>query len=101
MNTLTANEANAEKLLTDLKVLARDAEEMLKTTAGQAGDKMSDLRTRLASALESAKATGHRLEEKAVAGAKATDRAIRQHPYESLGIAFGAGLLIGVLAGRR
>ncbi|HYT58698.1 MAG TPA: DUF883 family protein [Haliangiales bacterium] len=101
MNTMTVNEANAEKLLTDLKTLARDAEEMLKTTAGQAGEKMSDLRTRLASALESAKATGHRLEEKAVAGAKATDRAIRQHPYESLGVAFGVGLLIGVLAGRR
>src|SRR6266404_1756666 len=98
---MTANESNAEKVLTDLKVLARDAEEMLKATAGQAGDKMSDVRTRLAGALESAKATCHRLEEKAVAGAKATDRVIREHPYESIGVAFGLGLLIGVLVGRR
>src|SRR5438477_8765202 len=98
---MTANETNAEKVITDLKTLAGDAEEMLKATAGQAGDKMNDVRSRLAAALESAKATCHRLEEKAVAGAKATDRVIREHPYESIGIAFGAGLLIGVLAGRK
>jgi ElaB/YqjD/DUF883 family membrane-anchored ribosome-binding protein len=87
--------------MTDLKVLARDAEELLKATAGEAGGKLADVRTRLAEALETAKATCHRLEEKAVAGAKATDRAIREHPYESLGVAFGVGLLIGVLVGRR
>ncbi len=97
----TTNEASAEKIITDLKVLARDAEEMLKTTAGQAGGKMSEVRARLASALESAKATCHRLEDKARAGAKAADHAIREHPYESIGVAFGMGLLIGVLVGRR
>ena len=33
--------------------------------------------------------------------AKKTDEAIRSHPYESMGIAFGVGILIGVLIGRR
>ena len=33
--------------------------------------------------------------------AKKTDEAIRTHPYESIGIAFGVGILIGVLIGRR
>ena len=32
------NEANMEKLLADLKILSRDAEAVLQTTAGQAGD---------------------------------------------------------------
>ena len=41
------------------------------------------------------------VEEKAVEGAKATDKAIRTHPYESLGVAFGVGLLVGVLVARR
>ena len=35
------------------------------------------------------------------ATAKKTDEAIRSHPYESIGIAFGVGVLIGVLIGRR
>jgi ElaB/YqjD/DUF883 family membrane-anchored ribosome-binding protein len=100
-----ANEANMEKVMTDLKVLTRDAEALMLATAGQAGEKMSekmsDLRQRLSSALESAKATCHRWEEKAVAGAKVADKTIREHPYESIGLAFGVGLLIGVLVGRR
>lgn len=99
------NEANMEKLGTDLKELSRDAEAMLQATAGQAGEKMGALRERLSSALESAKTTYRRVGEKTVAGAKVADKTIREHPYESIGIAagvaFGLGLLIGVLAGRR
>jgi ElaB/YqjD/DUF883 family membrane-anchored ribosome-binding protein len=97
---MTTAEANA-RLASDLKAVVRDAEELMKATAGQAGEKLTELRGRLAAALESAKATCHRLEEKTVAAAKATDRTIRDHPYESIGIAFGVGLLVGVLVGRK
>lgn len=95
------NEANMDKLVADLKLLSHDAEAMLQATAGQAGDKMSDLRGRLSKALESARATCTRMQEKAVAGAKVADKTIREHPYESIGVAFGVGLLIGVLVSRR
>jgi ElaB/YqjD/DUF883 family membrane-anchored ribosome-binding protein len=97
---MTTEQANA-RLASDLKAIVRDAEELMKATAGQAGDKVTELRGRLAAALESAKGTCHRLEEKTVAAAKATDRTIREHPYESIGIAFGVGLLVGVLVGRK
>jgi ElaB/YqjD/DUF883 family membrane-anchored ribosome-binding protein len=96
---MTTEQAN-ERLAGDLKALMRDAEELMKATAGQAGEKVTELRSRLAAAIESAKATCHRLEEKTLAAAKATDRTIREHPYESVGIAFGIGLLVGVLVGR-
>jgi ElaB/YqjD/DUF883 family membrane-anchored ribosome-binding protein len=100
-----ASAVSREKLAQDLRTLVRDAEEMLKATAGDVGEKMGEhakaARSRLAAALESAKATCHQWEEKAVAGAKAADRAIRTHPYESIGIAFGVGLLIGVLVARK
>ena len=69
--------------------------------SGEKGNGSNDMRARLSSAIESAKASYHRLEEKTVAGAKATDKVIRAHPYESLGIAFGMGLLVGVLVGRK
>ncbi len=42
-----------------------------------------------------------RAEEKAVERAKAADRLVRDHPYQTIGIAFGLGLLIGVLARRK
>jgi ElaB/YqjD/DUF883 family membrane-anchored ribosome-binding protein len=95
------NEASIEKIMADLKTLSNDAEALMKATAGQAGDKAGELRERLATALESARATCQRIEERAIAGAKAADQTIREHPYESIGAAFGIGLLIGVLVGRR
>ena len=95
------NEANMGKLIDDLRILSNDAEAILQATAGQTGDKMQEIRGRLAATLESAKASYRRLEEKTVAGAKAADKTIREHPYESIGPAFGVGLLVGVLVGRR
>jgi ElaB/YqjD/DUF883 family membrane-anchored ribosome-binding protein len=95
------NEANMEKLVTDLKTLSHDAEAMLSATAGQAGEKVSELRSRLNASLEAAKATYRRIEERTIAGAKVADKTIREHPYETAGVAFGIGLLIGVLVSRR
>jgi len=42
-----------------------------------------------------------RAEEKAVERAKAADRIVRDHPYQTIGLAFGLGILIGILARRR
>jgi ElaB/YqjD/DUF883 family membrane-anchored ribosome-binding protein len=99
MNT-DAELAN-ERLTSDLKTVVQDAEELMDATAGQAGEKVSAARTRLAAAIESAKARYQRVQESTVAAAKATDKTIRAHPYESIGIAFGLGLLVGVLVARK
>lgn len=95
------NEANMGKLVDDLRTLSHDAEAVLHATAGQTGEKIQEVRARLAKTVESAKATYRKLEEKAAAGAKVADQTIREHPYESMGVAFGVGLLIGVLVARR
>jgi ElaB/YqjD/DUF883 family membrane-anchored ribosome-binding protein len=98
MNT---SDINTDRLVSDLKTVTKDAEELLKTVSGEKGNGSQELRMRLSSAIDSAKATYRRMEEKAVAGAKATDKVIRDHPYESLGVAFGLGLLVGVLVTRK
>ena len=94
-----------ERVLRDLKTLAHDAEDLLKATAGDLNEKAKGARARLAGALERAKATGAELQELTVASAKAAakkaDMVIRHHPYESIGMAFGLGLLIGVLLARK
>ncbi len=94
-------EESTEKLLQDLKAVVRDGEELLKAGAKDLGERGMAARERLAAALQTARETGRKLEEQAVAGAKAAERLIRQHPYESIGIAFGVGLVIGVLVNRR
>ena len=94
-----------ERVLSDLRTLAHDAEELLKATAGDVGEKGKALRARLAGALERAKATCTEQQAQTVASAKVAakkaDTVIRHHPYESIGIAFGLGLLIGVLVARK
>lgn len=95
------HELNTDKLVKDLKTLTRDAEDLVEATAGEVSDRAREARRRLTSALESARATCDTVQEKAAAGAKATDKVIREHPYQALGIAFGVGLLIGVLVNRK
>lgn len=94
-----------ERVRADLENLARDAEDLLKATVGDVSEKATAARARVAEALERAKATCSNLQEQTVASAKAAakkaDGVIRSHPYESIGIAFGIGLLIGVLVTRK
>ena len=58
-------------------------------------------RERLTAALEVAKDTQRRLQSAATEGAKKADRLVRDNPYHSVGIAFGLGILMGLLANRR
>jgi ElaB/YqjD/DUF883 family membrane-anchored ribosome-binding protein len=97
---MTTTEAN-ERLAADIKLLARDAEELLRATAGEAGEKIKEVRERLSKAVESARSTCENLQDQTAETAKAADQTIRDHPYESMGIALGVGVLIGLLVGRR
>ena len=91
-----------QRVLTDLKLLIRDADALLKATAHDAGEKSQEVRARVIAALERAKAIASELEQQALTYGKAvarqTDLVIREQPYHSLGVAFGLGLLLGVLA---
>jgi len=94
-----------ERVGEDLRQLARDAEALLQATASDVSDKAREARERLAQALERAKATCAELEGGVVVrareAARRADSVIRQHPYETIGLSFALGLLIGVLLGRR
>ena len=98
---MSESEVNKDKLLADLKAVARDTQDLLKATTDQAGEKAGEVRERLKAVLDSANSACQRLEARAAAGAESTDKVIREHPYESMGIAFGVGLLVGLVFGRR
>lgn len=71
------------------------------STKDAVGEKALAVRERLTDALDDARRTCRHLEEKALDGAKAADKTIREHPHQSMGVAFGVGLLIGVLVTRK
>jgi len=85
----------------DLGTLAQDAHALMTATADVAGEKVGEARKRLAAALERTKEMANTVREKAVAGARATDQAVHEHPYQAIAIGVGVGALIGYLAARR
>jgi ElaB/YqjD/DUF883 family membrane-anchored ribosome-binding protein len=84
----------------DTGTLAEDARALMAATAEVAGEKVGEARKRLAIALEAGKKAIGRVKEKAVEGAKATDKAVHDHPYMAIGIAVGIGALVGFLTAR-
>ncbi len=98
---MSAIERNTNRLISDLKRIVQDSEELLHATKDAVGDKAHAVRERLTDALESAKRNCRQLEERTIESAKAADQTIRDHPYESIGVAFGIGLMIGVLVARK
>ena len=94
-----------QKLVSDMRVVVSDAEEILRATAGVAGEKMVDLRERIAERLRDAKLrladAEAALVDKTKAAARATDDFVHENPWKAVGIAAGVGLLLGVIIGRR
>lgn len=90
------------ELLNDLHALVAEAEKMMGDSLSEhTGEAVGALRARFDAAHDRLGEVCSRAKQKVVAGAKCTDQAIRANPYHSLAIAAGAGLLIGVLLGRR
>ncbi len=99
------NEVSKEKLMQDMRVVMSDAEELLRATAGQAGDKVAAARERIQANLAVAKErlfeAEHAAVEKAKRAAKATDEYVHENPWKSMGVAAGVGLIVGMLISRR
>lgn len=97
--------ALTQRLKQDLHTVVIDAEELLKATASQTGERVEKIRVR---AEESLRAARERLAEasaevvqKARVAVDNVDSQVHKHPYATAGIAAGIGLLIGLLIGRR
>ena len=103
MNDVTA--AQTDKLMADLRLVVSDAEELLRSTAGQAGEGAAELRDRVQASLVRARAGLADAQDAALSRARAAGRAaddyVHDNPWRSIGIAAGFGLVVGLLIGRR
>ena len=98
-------EITREKLASDLRIVIADAEELLRATAGQVGEKAVVAPERIQESLRVAKDKLARVEDvmvdKTKAAARATDDYVHDHPWGAVGIAAAVGLVFGMLISRR
>jgi len=100
----SSRKSTSASIARDVRGVIADAEQLLHATAGELGEKAKEVRQDLARKLEAAKKRFQSLDdvkEAAEEGLKEVDQVIRKHPYESVGAALVAGLIIGALLNRR
>ena len=100
-----SDEVTKEQLIADFKVVIADAEALLKATANQGGEKLTEVRAKAEESLRIAKASIAEAQAallvKAKAAAKATDAYVHEYPWQAIGAVAGVSLAIGILIGRR
>ena len=95
---MTAQEGTREKLVQDLMTLVMRCPGSDPSHRRKSGGKIWE---ELLTALEKLKVTCLRIEECAAATVRNADFLIRDNPYHAVGVAFGLGLLVGVLVRRQ
>jgi ElaB/YqjD/DUF883 family membrane-anchored ribosome-binding protein len=94
-----------ERLAQDMRTLVRDAEDLLHAAQRQGVEGVTEMRDRLESSLKQAKAQiwngQQHLFERARDTARRTNEVVHVHPWTAIGVAAGAGLLLGALLMRR
>jgi ElaB/YqjD/DUF883 family membrane-anchored ribosome-binding protein len=95
----------SEKLVSDLRILIEDTEELVKATAAQAGEKITEVRQRAQHAAEKVRPQLSELQSTVVqrtrVSAAATEDYVRQNPWTAVGVSALAGVVLGLLISRR
>ena len=101
----TETQTARDRLVEDFKTVIQDAEELLKATANQTGDKIGAVRARAEENLREARRKLGEMEGDLVsrtkAAAKATDKLVHDNPWRSIALATTVGVMLGVMIGRR
>jgi ElaB/YqjD/DUF883 family membrane-anchored ribosome-binding protein len=99
------SDVTKDKLITDIRLVIADTEELLRATAGQAGEKIADIRAKTQDRLSAAKIKLAEAEaalvDKARQAGRVADDYVHDNPWRSVGMAAGVGFVVGLLIGRR
>jgi ElaB/YqjD/DUF883 family membrane-anchored ribosome-binding protein len=94
-----------DRLLDDLRQVVEDTEALLRATAGQAGERAQEARSRAEDSLRQARVRLEGLEQEVVTRARdaahEADRYVHANPWQSIGIAAGVAFVLGLLVSRR
>lgn len=102
---MNSKAVSADKLMEDLQLVVTDAEELVRATAGQAGEKIAAARARAAESIDAAKAriaqAGYAAAAQTREAAKAADDYVHDNPWAAVGVAAAVGVVIGILIAKK
>jgi len=94
-------QASIDRLLANLQSVVTDAEALLKATSQQAGEKVQEARAKAEESLTAAREHLSEVQEGTLQQARElfteSEEYVRKNPWQAVGIAAGAGVLIGLL----
>lgn len=98
-------EHSKDKLMEDLMAVVAGAEELLKATASQTGERITAARAKTEESLQAAKVrlddTQAAAVEQARLAVKTTDDYVQANPWQAVGIAVAVGIALGAIISRR
>jgi ElaB/YqjD/DUF883 family membrane-anchored ribosome-binding protein len=97
--------SSRDKLVADLKMVIKDAEELLRGTGQQVDSTYQAARSRFESTLQNARTGLGTVQGRVTSGGKdmldSTERYVNENPWQSVAIGAAAGLALGYLLSRR
>lgn len=98
------NDVTTQRLISDVKVLIDDAEELLRATADQTGERIVELRQRLQRKIEEGRnalvAQENEWRQKAEQVRARSENYLRENIWTTVAMAAGIGMLLGLLLRR-
>ena len=102
---MNQNPAGRDKLVQDMRSVISDAEDLLRATANQAGEKMGLARERFQDSLHQAKVKLAEAEavllERAKQATRYTEEYVSENPWRAIGAAAAVGIVLGLILSRR
>ncbi|HYC41849.1 MAG TPA: DUF883 domain-containing protein [Noviherbaspirillum sp.] len=101
METISLGGDIRDRLLEDLRLVIKDAEDLLRTSGAQLDEGYRLARARFESTLSDARISLSTLEDGARDALDSTQQYVKENPWQAVGIGAVAGLAIGLMIGRR
>lgn len=97
--------SNIKTVRNDMRTLIKEAQDLFREATQSTGGKADELRAKGLSLLDTAMDRAQEVQsiavEKSKVAAQSTDEFVQTNPWKAVGIAAGAGLIVGLLLSRR
>ncbi|EXF93194.1 hypothetical protein HK44_005750 [Pseudomonas fluorescens HK44] len=90
-----------DQVFSELQALIEESEKLLKSSASLVGEEADNLREQVALKLRQARDSVSSVRERTRPVVEATEIYIGGHPWQTVAISAGFGLVVGLLLGRR